>query len=109
MDNKEAGYVLNELLEKVKASPNKTNILAKEKQALELAIDALNENESLARTVNEASELLRKKRPRGEWIYEGVCSICGERCDYHLSGTIWIDRPANYCPNCGAIMKRGDT
>ena len=49
-----------------------------------------------------------EERPHGEWIYEGVCSICGERCDYHLSGTIWIDRPANYCPNCGARMKEGD-
>ena len=48
------------------------------------------------------------ERPLGEWIYEGVCSICGERCDYHLSGTIWIDRPANFCPNCGARMG-GDT
>ena len=61
MTNEEAVYVLNELLEKVKASPNKTNILAKEKQALELAIDALNENESLAKSLNEASELLHKR------------------------------------------------
>lgn len=68
MTREEAIYVLNELLEKVKASQNKTNILAKEKQALEMAIEALEENESLARSVNEASELLRKKRPRGEWI-----------------------------------------
>lgn len=41
MTREEAIYVLNELLEKVKVSPNKTNILAKEKQALEMAIEAL--------------------------------------------------------------------
>ena len=50
-----------------------------------------------------------EKPKQGKWIYEGVCSICRERCDYHLSGTIWIDSPANYCPNCGADMrKEGD-
>lgn len=43
MTREEAIYVLNELLEKVKASQNKTNILAKEKQALEFAIEALKE------------------------------------------------------------------
>lgn len=43
MTREEAIYVLNELLEKVKASQNKTNILVKEKQALEIAIEALKE------------------------------------------------------------------
>lgn len=36
--------------------------------ALELAIEALTENESLAKSVIEASELLRKKRPHDAWI-----------------------------------------
>ena len=55
-------------------------------------------------------EVVFDEEPKqGKWIYEGVCSICGERCDYHLSGTIWIDSPANYCPNCGARMKEGET
>lgn len=35
------------------------------KEALFYAIEALQENESLARTVNEAAELLRKIQPRG--------------------------------------------
>lgn len=51
MDNDEAVYVLNELLEKVKASPNKTYILAKEKQALELAIDALHKENDRAKEI----------------------------------------------------------
>ena len=53
MDNKEAFYVLNELLEKVKVSPNKTNILAKEKQALELAIEMLNKAEEKSKKILE--------------------------------------------------------
>lgn len=36
------------------------------KSAVNTAIDALQENDSLARTVIEVSELLRKIRPRGD-------------------------------------------
>lgn len=59
MTREESIYVLNELLEKVKASPNKTNILAKEKQALEYAIKAV-------------------ERPHGEWKKESAIDYLTE-------------------------------
>lgn len=93
MTREEAIYVLNELLEKVKASQNKTNILAKEKQALEFAIEAF------------------KERPHGEWLshYE----YC-KKHDCIPSGLIafwWcnqceqgVEIATNFCPECGASM-----
>lgn len=47
-----------------------------DKEALFYAIEALQENESLARSVNEASELLRKKRPHG------TCKTCKHYTPY---------------------------
>ena len=78
------------------------------KTAMDMAIEALKENESLAKSVIEASELLRKKRPHGEWIlnkdgnYE--CSECG---------IAWKDMPTKdakpvfkACSWCGADMRK---
>ena len=45
-----------------------------------------------------------EERKTGKWR-DGFCSVCGERSDYYLSGTIWIDELSNFCPNCGARMK----
>lgn len=47
-----------------------------------------------------------EERKKGKWEYGVICSICGERCDYHLSGDTWIDELANFCPNCGADMRK---
>lgn len=79
------------------------------KQAIDMAIEALQENESLARSVNEASELLRKKRPRGEWIYHAEWYSDGE-CAFECSKCgMGVDIDYNFCPNCGADMrKKGD-
>lgn len=74
------------------------------KEALFYAVEALQENESLARSVNEASELLRKKRPRGEWIdkkdsLQTFCSHCDRAIpysdEYDFSDFI-------LCPYCGS-------
>lgn len=45
---------------------------------------------------------------QGEWISmcgnkQCDCSICGERFDHTYE---WIEQ-WNYCPNCGAKMKKG--
>lgn len=45
------------------------------------------------------------ERKVGKWENGCICSVCGERCDYHLSGDIWIEELANFCPNCGAKME----
>ena len=87
-------------------------------KACDMAIEALQENESLAKSVNEASELLRKKRPHGTW----------ERVDKwvdgkYVGGFIHKECPMikisddclyapwtyNFCPNCGADMREGDS
>ena len=46
------------------------------------------------------------KRERGKWIKQGKdwnckCSICGGESFYHLDST-----PSNFCPNCGADMRK---
>ena len=53
----------------------------------------------------EAAPTIEPERKKGKWEYGVICSICGERCDYHLSGDTWIDELANFCPNCGADMR----
>lgn len=78
-------------------------------EAVQMAIEALEENESLAKSVNDAAELIRKLQKTGKWIHDGKdfpqgndwihCSVCGKR---------GINVPAdltNYCPNCGAKME----
>lgn len=82
--------------------------------AIDMAIEALQENESLAKSVNEASELLRKKRPHGKWLTtqnpnhspfdntSEVTYVCS-KCTYSSGDRItayW-----NFCPNCGANMR----
>ena len=49
---------------------------------------------------------IEPERKTGKWENGCICSVCGERCDYHLSGDIWIEELANFCPNCGAKMER---
>lgn len=72
-------------------------------KACDMAIDALHENESLAKTVNEASELLRKQRLHGEWkevknkngtVIAYTCSNCG--CG------AWKAHITKYCGKCGS-------
>lgn len=77
------------------------------KSAVNMAIDALQENESLARSVNEASELLRKKRPRGEWrdfsdMGFVECPFCehATNCDDNIE-------ELHYCFFCGAELRKG--
>lgn len=88
------------------------------KCAIDMAIEALTENESLAKSVIEASELLRKIRPHGKWnktpnpnyspfdstsevIY--MCSKCSYSSGERITST-W-----NFCPNCGSDnRKRGE-
>lgn len=85
-----------------------------QRDALDMAIEALQENESLAKSVNEASELLRKKRPHGEWIYDEKsnayrCSNCRHfpsRVITEKDDAIFADfsRSDSYifCPHCGS-------
>lgn len=54
-----------EILKSIQDSLEETKFL--ERCAIDMAIDALEENESLAKSVIEAGELIRKKRPHGEW------------------------------------------
>ena len=69
-----------------------------DKEALFYAIEAFQENESLSKSVIEASELLQKKRPHGEWIDgKDTCSVCGMMSEYFTQ----------YCGGCGAYMTNG--
>lgn len=68
--------------------------------------DALNEYNSLAKSLNTASELLRKKRPQGKWHHSGECSVCHKR-SYKTtpSGEIIGLDFTDFCKNCGAQMR----
>lgn len=60
-----------------------------------------------------------ESRKHGRWTHvsdsepydEYVCSICGTKASSFIGGTeMWycLLKP-NYCPNCGADMREGDT
>ena len=57
------------------------------------------------KALHMAIEVLSVDRPNGEWIsnHDGSwnCSECGLR--------VFIYAKGNYCPNCGARMKGGDS
>ena len=88
------------------------------KQAADAIEELSRENGSLAKTVQEASEALRKRRPvvRGKWIQTtqplgwrdeecAECSACGE--DFVLDEWAMDDftNLMHFCPNCGADMR----
>lgn len=58
------------------------------------------------RLTNRLRELPSAERKKGRWITKStngemfdVCSVCGY---------VEWDEPHNYCPNCGAEMRRGE-
>ena len=69
----------------------------------------------LQRAFDEGYEKGKADRPQGEWIFKTVfpndksefplgylvCPVCGSQ---HANAT-----PCNYCDNCGAKNKGGDT
>ena len=66
--------------------------------------------------LNMAIETLKKERPHGEWIPKDVhncwtrfeCSVCGYyHQPVHDFGESKPDY--NFCPNCGADMREGDS
>ena len=60
----------------------------------------------------KADILAQIDRPRGEWINhrtimhdgEYYCSNCDEGAEWLDGGSQFL---SNYCPNCGALMKKG--
>ena len=62
---------------------------AKERQAVQMAIEAL------------------KDRPKGEWTNEGGEPIKDKFCVYCSECKEWSEYRTNYCGNCGARMKGG--
>ena len=81
--------------------------------ALDMAIEALGTIdglcENLAWYINERNRLLQEQRPHGEWIKHvddlfpeestEECSVCHE--EQRITGN-----DDNYCPNCGASMRK---
>ena len=85
--------------------------------AIDMAIEALQENESLAKSVNDAAELIHKLQKTGKWewvqLFPSVpydsnselgnwhCSECGFiPASFNLA-----KKHLNYCPNCGSDMR----
>ena len=64
-----------------------------EKEAVDMAIEALEE----------------EPRPHGEWIYHKEWEVDGE-CAFECSKCgMGTDVDYNFCPNCGADMRKGDS
>ena len=65
-----------------------------------------NSNQPIA--VVKVGDLMKFKRPQGEWIKDNsgdrFCSVCGKSALYHEIGLIIESR---FCPNCGADMYGG--
>lgn len=54
-----------------------------------------------------AIEALQADRPHGEWIGLNECSVCGKQVIDFIDG--WVDGLEylpNFCPNCGADMRK---
>lgn len=54
--------------------------------------------------------LKERERPHGEWTSNGndleaICSVCGEA----LPCSDEYDYETNFCPNCGADMREGES
>lgn len=79
-----------EILKSIQDGLEETKFL--ERCSIDMAIEALQENESLAKTVIEASELLRKQRPHGE------CKTCKNYHPY-LEQFSYKPRGDGYCEN----------
>ena len=85
--------------------------------AVDMAIEALEENESLAKSINDAAELIRKLQKTGKWewvqLFPSVpydsntelgnwhCSECG----FMPSSFNLAKKHLNYCPSCGSRME----
>lgn len=41
------------------------------------------------------------------WWDGYICSECNECADYFISGDFYFDEKPNFCPNCGADMRKG--
>lgn len=91
------------------------------KEALHMAIEALENNDKLAEDLQNCLEMYKKKKaevkalehPHGEWRYgendiglDGYwCTVCGGFVLWDYKGTIDFIHRYNYCPNCGSDMR----
>ena len=67
----------------------------------------------------KAEVLASVERPQGKWIYTdkedkekgygGYCSVC--KCDMPIGMNDWKQEyyESNFCPNCGADMRKGES
>lgn len=90
MSNEEVAEILK--LYKQRLNESCSNLLDRDKEALDLAIKALED------------------RPQGKWELckdtdgeYGICSNCSKDTDFSYYGKAY-----NYCPNCGAKMKEAE-
>jgi len=55
--------------------------------------------EEVGKAFDKAVEVLKTERPHGEWIFVSrgcyKCPFCQD-----------LSRGGNFCPNCGAVMKK---
>ena len=54
--------------------------------------------------------LVEPERPQGEWVYRvnGFSNMSMEYCSIcNFPTPIYLDKP-NFCPNCGAEMRKGE-
>ena len=78
----------------------------KYREALDMAIEALEQNESAEEWYKLFVEKLEQATKTGHWIkfvVNGQHKIRCDKCDYVESE--YITHIRNYCPNCGAKME----
>lgn len=74
----------------------------------EQAIDKLHETGWLIRHDKEMTE-----RPHGKWMpnkvaFYWVCSECGAEVRSNIAEVYLTEHTLNFCPNCGADMRKGE-
>ena len=88
---------------------------SKDRESLDMAIEALELVTSYEDTINKLTEAIANtQEPKtGHWIetnfetenlVHGYCSLCGWKSNYCEDDVVGM----NYCPNCGAKMESED-
>ena len=99
------------LLDIERCTPIHTREDVRDFEALEMAIEALEQNESAEKWYKLFVEKLEQEPKTGHWIYfkaVNTSEIIWSECSECKDGESGCAKRMKYCPNCGAKMESED-